>query len=101
MRAHEGLFGNDTATGSEVMARAHMATTLQWTGEFIYGKERIAATIEGLGEVVIHRAKGGLAVDINGKRAWSALATDLRGAQMWIQADIRKWEYINTFKLNA
>lgn len=70
---------------------------LKWEGCATQGKERVLAQVEGLGSIMIHRAEGGLAVDINGRRAWSAWRSDLQGIQFSMQQYTRDWAYLNSF----
>lgn len=68
-----------------------------WTGSETKGKERMSAQFEGLGSVVIHREKDGLAVDINGRRAWSSWKDSVKGIQLSIQTSVAEWNYLNSF----
>lgn len=53
--------------------------------------------VDNLGLVEVYRDAGGMCVDINGKRAWSAWRSDINGIQLDMQGRIREWEYINSF----
>lgn len=63
---------------------------LDWKGETAEGREKG----EELGKVVILRAKGGRAVEINGLRAWAAYRGSLQDVKFSIQDDIRTCEQI-------
>jgi hypothetical protein len=56
------------------------------------------ANVTRLGKVEIYVAKGGFAVDINGKRAWSAWKGNLRSVQLDIAHMINQWAYIDQFR---
>lgn len=54
-------------------------------------------TVPKLGLVQIHKAANGWAVDINGKRAWSAWRASLDSIKFEMGQKLRQWQYLNTF----
>ena len=52
--------------------------------------------VEGLGVVEFYRDTGGMVVDVNGRRAWSAMR--IAGAQAWVDDVLEHWEYLYGFK---
>jgi hypothetical protein len=56
------------------------------------------AEVANLGKVEIYMSAGGFAVDINGKRAWSACKGNLRSVQLDIAHILNQWAYINQFR---
>jgi hypothetical protein len=55
------------------------------------------AMVDGLGVVHIYRNENGrIAVDINGKIAWTYMV-GLEQTLWYVNEDIRRWRYVNSF----